>query len=90
MRHAAAAGNIAVSVFRAYKSGRSIVAKRWGYTCRTSAPRRSVRKTNTWPEDPDEKPADEDAHDQPEGAEWNSALANDAISGIPGDDERHE
>jgi hypothetical protein len=76
--------------FRAYKSGRSIVAKRWGYTCCTSAPRRSVRKTDSWPEDPDEKRADEDAHDQREGAEWNSALANDVISAIPGDDERHE
>jgi hypothetical protein len=53
-------------------------------------PRSSVRKINSWPEDADEKPADKDAHDQPEGAEWNPALANAMISGIPDDNGRQE
>ena len=55
-----------------------------------SLPRSSVRKINSWPEDPDEKPRDQDAHDQPQGAEWNPALSNAMISGIPGDDGRQE
>jgi hypothetical protein len=58
-------------------------------TARTM-PRSSVRKINSCPENTDEKPADEDAHDQPQGVECNPGLANAMISGIPDDDGRQE
>jgi hypothetical protein len=42
--------------------------------------RSSVGKMNSGSEDADEKTRDEDAHDQPEGAEWNPAFATDRKS----------
>jgi hypothetical protein len=47
-------------------------------------------KINSGPEDADEKARDEDAQDQPEGAERNSALAHALIGGVPGYDGRQK
>jgi hypothetical protein len=53
-------------------------------------PRSSVRKMNSGSEDADKEPRDEDAPDQPKGAEWNPAFANAMIGRFPSDDSRQE